>query len=172
MKKALMSIILLSVVLAFSIDLVFATPVTVSTGDLGNNVINDAGLFNVSLTAETPSATIASEIAVNYGLWNSPPVEVFVSLNSIVLGSFIADNAYSTDPLTAHFNVTGYLVNGLNLFAFNGLSVSTGDYVIGQVDLSYDNSGNLPAPVPEPASAILLAAGLLGVAACKKQKSY
>lgn len=147
----------------------FALPVTVSTGDLGENVINDAGLFQVNLDAETPSNTIASILNIKYGLWDSPDVAVSVFFNSTLIGSFLADQGYtSPGPEFIDFDVTGLLLNGMNNILFNGFGSSTGAYIIGQVNLNYDNSGT--APVPEPTTILLLGAGLIGLVSYGRKK--
>jgi hypothetical protein len=146
----------------------FALPITVSTGDLGNNVINNAGLFQVNFTAQTPSNTIASSLNIKFGLWNEPEVEVSVFFNNTLLGSILADQGYiEPGPEFADFVVTGLLIDGLNIVTFNGFG-DGGDYVIGQVNLNYDNSGT--APVPEPATILLLGAGLIGLIGYGRKK--
>jgi hypothetical protein len=148
-----------------------AAPITVSTGDLGENVIWKAGLFEVFLDASSPSNVLPANLVVKYGLWNSPPVVVSVFFNNTQVGAFEASLGYvSPGPEFASFPVTGFLQNGPNKVVFNGFSVNIGDYVIGQVDLNYDDDPGPPAPIPEPASLVLLGSGLLGVAAAARKR--
>lgn len=163
-RKAQLALVLtLSLVSSFA----NAVPITASTGDLGNNVINEAGLFGVSLIANTPSNSLASSIDVKYGLWNSPNVLVSVFLNTSLIGSFLADQGYiSPGPEFITFDVTGLLLNGLNTISFDGFGANSGDYVVGQVDLNYDNSG---VSVPEPGSLVLLALGLGGLVVSRRK---
>jgi hypothetical protein len=132
--------------------------ITWTTGDLGNNVIDDAGEFIVNPDLIDPSNTDPATLTVKYGLWNSPDVPVDVFLNGTLVGNFVADQGYiSPGPEFAVLDVTGLLLNGLNTLRFTGNSVNNGDYVIGQVDLTYNSVG---AVVPEPST---LASGFLGV---------
>ncbi|MDX2151179.1 MAG: PEP-CTERM sorting domain-containing protein [Bryobacteraceae bacterium] len=134
----------------------YSAPVTVSTGDLGNNVIDGGTAYSLNLDAFGPSNVLPAEITIKYGLWNSPNVPVDVFFNSSLVGSFLADNAYlSTGPAFIAFSVTGLLVDGTNVIKFE--STGPGDYVVGQVDLRYDGSAST---VPEPGSIALLGSGV------------
>ena len=146
-----------------------AVPVSVSTGDLGNNVIDDAGFFAVSLNATTPSNVLASTIDVKYGLWNSPEVTVSVFFNGTLRGSFVADLGYvSPGPAFVSFDVTGLLLAGSNAISFDGFAANNGDYVVGQVTLNYDDSRT--NGVPEPDSRVLLAVGLAGLGIARRRR--
>lgn len=147
-----------------------AIPVTNSSGDLGNNVVNNAGYFEVLLNADTPSNVFASTIDIKYGLWNSPSVNVSVFFNSNLVGNLIADAGYSSPgPKNITFDISGLLLNGLNKISFDGFGANGGDYVIGKVDMNYDNLGS--ASVPEPASIALLGLGLAGFGFSRRKKS-
>src|SRR5687767_10215330 len=71
-----------------------AAPISVTTGDLGTNVIDNAGAFAVALAATTPSNVLPATIDVIYGLWNSPAVSVSVFFNGSLVGSFLADQGF------------------------------------------------------------------------------
>lgn len=117
--------------------------VTWSTGDLGNNVIDDGGTFTVNPDLVNPSNVELASLVVKYGLWNSPNVPVDVSFNGTSVGSFVADLGYiSPGPQFATFDLSGLLLGGLNTVLFTGSG--SGDYVIGQVDVTYYSV------VPEP----------------------
>ncbi|WP_292922438.1 PEP-CTERM sorting domain-containing protein [Nitrosomonas sp.] len=142
--------------LCMSVYSVNATAATVSTGDLGNNVITGGGLYEISMGfLGTPSNSLPSHLDVKYGLWNSPDVDVSVFFNDINVGHFIADQGYiSPGPEFISFDITGLFIDGLNKISFNGFGIG-GDYVIGQIDVTY-----AIAPVPEPETYAMLLAGL------------
>jgi len=147
-----------------------AAPITVSTGDLGLNVVEHAGRFETFLNASTPWHSPWSNILVKYGLWNSPDVSVSVFFNGTPVGSFLADMGYvSPGPSFAPFDVTGLLQNGPNTITFDGFGASYGDYIVGQVDLTYDDGAGSASAVPEPASMFLLGSGLFGALAMKRR---
>jgi hypothetical protein len=159
---------------------VHALPVTTSTGDLGNNVIFGNADFSVALYLDTPSNTITSTLDVKHGLWNGIYAEISVYLNTKYVGLFRSENGYiSPGPQYSSFDVTGFLLDGTNNNLFNVTSFYNPnpslyyvDYVIGQVSINYDNgSANGTAPVPEPATILLLITGLIGLAGSGRNKS-
>ena len=143
-----------------------ADPISVSTGDLGNNVINDAGDYTWGPLLISPSGLGADVLTIKYGLWNSPSVLVNVWLNSTNIGNFMADQGYiSPGPEYFVVDVTGLLVGGLNNIFLTGNNVNLGDYVVGQIDLDYDS-----ASVPEPGTLALFGLGLLGMGLTRRRK--
>ena len=113
------------------------------------------GAFSVFFDLTSPSNSANSFIDIKYGLWNSPDVPVDTSINGTLVGSFIADQGYnSPGPEFINFDVTGLLLNGTNEISFLGSGL--GDYVIGQVDLTY-------SPVPIPAAVWFFGTGIIGL---------
>jgi hypothetical protein len=147
--------------LLLSVALLYSGPVTATTGDLGNNQIGATTPFSVQLNLSTPSNALPATLTVKYGLWSSPDVPVDVFFNSNLVGNFLANLGYvSPGPKFANFDVTGQLLAGANTVSFQGSG--TGKYVVGQVDLAYDNSGT--PGVPEPSTLALVAGGLFLIA--------
>jgi hypothetical protein len=127
-----------------------ADVITWTTGDLGNNVISNAGDFEVNPILINPSNSDPATLDVKFGLWNSPAVPVDVFLNGSLVGSLVASSGYlAPGPQFAMFDVSGLLLDGLNTLLFTGNGVNSGDYVIGQADLNYSSG-----VVPEPSSMI------------------
>ena len=131
-------------------------PVTWTSGDLGNNVVYDAGGFSLFPELTNPSNVLPAELVVKYGLWNSPDVLVDVFFNDVVVGNLLADDGYiSPGAEFASYEVTGLLQKGENTILFTGHGANDGDYVVGQVDLHYN--------IPEPMTVFLLGLGSLAL---------
>ena len=141
-----------------------ASTISVSTGDLGNNVIAGSVdyFWNPVLTA--PIGSGPDELDIKYGLWNTPEVPVNVFVNGTLAGSFVATSGYiAPGPQFTSVDVSGLLLDGVNQIRFTGSS--TGDYVIGQIDVTYDS-----ASAPEPTSLLLFGSGALGVFARMRRR--
>lgn len=161
MKTMIVMIIVASVVCTGGVD-VEAQPLTWTSGDLGNNVIYDAGDFSLFPELTNPLNILPAELVVKYGLWNSPDVLVDVFINDFLVGNFLADQGYIyPGPEFASYDVKGLLQDGKNTILFTGHAVNDGDYVVGQVDLHYN--------IPEPGTVLLL--GLGGLALVKKRRA-
>ncbi|RMH26814.1 MAG: hypothetical protein D6692_08585 [Planctomycetota bacterium] len=133
-----------------------------SSGDLGNNVINDAGDFVLNPVLNMPSNSDPATMTVIYGLWNSPDVSVDAFVNGNYVGTFVADQGYiSPGPEVAVFDISGLLLDGANTVLFTGNNANDGDYVVGQVDIEF-------TPVPTPAGVALL--GLSGLVAGRRRR--
>ena len=115
---------------------------TLSTGDLGLNVITAAGAYEWSPTLSSLTNDLPATLTVSYGLWNDPEVTVHASVNGTEVGSFLANNPFFDGAATATFSFTNLLVDGANTIRLDGLGVSEGEYVISQIDLTY----NIPLP--------------------------
>jgi len=172
MKKTLLTGFAATTVVLVMIGMAFASPVTVSTGDLGLNVIDkdSAWTYEVALSATTPSNILPASIEITHGAWTGS-VYVQTYFNSSLVGGFDNTMGYNNPgPQYANFDITGLLLDGINTITFRGIE-SNEDYcyVIGQVDMHYDNSasGN---PVPAPATIILLGSGIFGLMGVRRRK--
>lgn len=153
----------------------YATLITVGTGNLGNNEISGDSSFSVDLATPSPSNLMDSILTVKYGLWNSPVLTVGVLFNGHLIGSFTADEGYIIPgPKTKIFDFSDPLNDGTNSVMFTTLAgldgIFPGIYVVGQVDLTYDKGGNGSNPVPEPATILLLGVGLIGLTGYSRRK--
>lgn len=142
--------------------------ITISTGDLGNNVIDGAGDFLWTPLLVSPSGAGANILSVTYGLWNSPSVLVDVFVNGTNVGNFLADNGYiSPGPDLFSVDVGAYLVSGINNIFLTGNTQNMGDYVVGQVDLEYDS---VSMSVSAPSTLALLGIGLAGMGLARRRR--
>ena len=115
-----------------------AAPIEWDSGDLGDNVIQNAGEFELFPSLVSPSSSSPAELRVKYGLWDSPKVLVDVFVNDIKIGDILANDGYSfPGPHFADLDVTGLLLDGVNTVKFTGNSVNDGAYVVGQVWITY-----------------------------------
>ena len=89
-------------------------------------------------------------------------METFANAN--FAGSFVADLGYiSPGPAYTSFDVAGFLIDGINEVSFS-TSATTGDYVIGQVDLHY-------SAVPIPAAVWLFGSALAGLGWMRRKQT-
>ena len=121
---------------------------TVSTGDLGLNVITAAGAYEWSPTVSSLTNGLPATLAVTYGLWNDPPMTVHASVNGTEVGSFLVNVSFFDGAVTTTFSFSNLLVEGANTIRLDGLGENEGEYVISQIDLTY----NIPLPPTEPPS--------------------
>lgn len=161
-----------------------AAPILWSSGNLDDpstNVITAAGDFTLYPSLTTPSNSLLATLTVKYGLWTDPGdsypdgnLNVDVRLNGNLLGQLLmgrGDGYTNVGPEYASFVVTGLLLNGVNEIFFTGNGANDGEYVIGQVDLAYDDSGSAPgSAVPEPGTLALMSFGAMGLAAGKYRR--
>lgn len=81
---------------------------SVSTGDLGNNVVELGGSYSWSPTISAPSVSLPATLEVVYGNWNDPAVTVHAYVNGTEVGTFLSDVGYITPgPSSNSFNITG-----------------------------------------------------------------
>lgn len=127
-------------------------PVLWSSGDLGYNIIDNAGDFRLFPVLENASNTLPAELTVKYGQWNDPDILVDVYFNAVLVGDFFASEGYrSPGPKYVSFDVTGLITDDTPEILFTGHGANAGDYVVGQVDLHYN--------IPEPCTLLLLGLG-------------
>ena len=106
-------------VLSLASSVTHAVPMVASTGDLGNNIINDAGNYVWLPLLSSPSIVAPATLDVKYGSWNSPDVSVDILVNGSLIGSILADQGYiSPGPQFDSLDVTGLLIDGINTVLF------------------------------------------------------
>lgn len=124
-----------------------ANAASVSTGDLGANVVSAGGAYQWSPAVSSPSSGLPARLTVTYGLWNDPDVLLYAYVNGTEVGSFMVHDGYFfPGPSTNSFDIAGLLVDGVNTIRLDGLGSSPGDYVVGSIELDY----NLPLPPMDP----------------------
>jgi hypothetical protein len=133
-----------------SLLVVGARAATVSTGDLGQNVITAAGVYEWSPTVTSLTNGLPATLAVTYGLWNDPFVTVHALVNGTEVGTILVDNPFLGSAATATFNFTNLLVEGANTIRLDGLGASEGEYVISMIELTYNIPVVITNPPPPP----------------------
>ncbi len=135
---------------------------TVSTGDLGTNIVyaDDGGTYQWDFTIPSLQALPEPSLFVRYGLWNGYGTDIIdITLNGTLLGSVTDLVGYlSPGPATVTFDAGGALQAGNNSLVFSMGGGSRPDYVINEATITYT------AAVPEPSSYAMLALGLAVVA--------
>lgn len=143
------NILLLTAALISTVTLAArADVVTVTTGDMGDNIIPGG----VQVTWQTPPLDNPQNpefMDVKYGLWNSPDVLVHAFVNGTETGTFLAHLGYHTPgPSFASFDISGLLIDGVNVINFVGESAipgtAPGQYVLGQVTLRFGAESSVP----------------------------
>jgi len=120
---------------------------SVSTGDLGENVVANAGAYSWSPTISAPSVVLPATLDVIYGLWEDPAVTIHAYVNGTEVGTVLGDVGYGfPGPSSNSFDITGLLVDGVNTIVLSGLGESSGAFIIGGITVNY----NLPAVTNEP----------------------
>jgi hypothetical protein len=120
---------------------------SISTGDLGENVITSAGAYTWSPTIIAPSVVLPATLDVIYGLWEDPAVTIHAFVNGTEVGAVLGDVGYGfPGPSSNSFDITGLLVDGVNTIVVSGLGESSGAYILGGITVNY----NLPAQTNEP----------------------
>jgi hypothetical protein len=140
--------------------LVRADAASVSTGDLGYNVVTASGSYTWSPTVSAPSNTLPATLEVVYGLWNDPGMVVHAFVNGTEAGSFLVNAGYlDPGPSSNSFNVSGLLVDGVNTITFGALDATEGEYVINRVDLQYNLPSTNNTEVPPGTNGLVVNAG-------------
>jgi hypothetical protein len=119
---------------------------TVSSGDLGANVITAGGAYEWSPNVSSPTNELPATLSVTYGLWNDPGVTVHAFVNGTEVGTFDVTVGFFDGPATSSFDIPGLLLDGANTIRFDGFGASSGDYVISSIEVNY----NLPLPATNP----------------------
>jgi hypothetical protein len=135
---------------------------TVSTGDLGINIIyaENGGTYQWDFTVPSLQAFPEPSLFVRYGAWNGSSSDIIdITLNGTLLGSVTDLVGYlSPGPATVTLGAGGALQAGNNSLVFSMGGGTRPDYVINEATMTFT------AAVPEPSSYAMLALGLAVVA--------
>ncbi len=122
----------------------------ISTGDLGLNIIKNAGIYEWSPTVTPLTNGTLATVTVSYGLWNSPEPTVHTLVNGTEVGSFVVSSPFPDGAVTTTFTFSNLLVDGVNTIRLDGGgplgAEDEYDYVISRIDLTY----NIPVLVTNP----------------------
>ncbi len=142
--------------------------------------VTDTTLYSALTTTHTYSFDLgavdesaASSLDVTYGGWEGlippfpPSVSGDVFINAVFAGVWEATTGIVSGPTTSTFDTTGFLRDGVNVFAFAPTFFADGyeSFAFNSFTLEFERAEVVVNPVPLPASAVFLLVGLAGLGA-------
>jgi hypothetical protein len=125
---------------------------SVTTGNLGMNIISGAGTYVWSPVLNAPFGTTNGSIVIEHNLWSDPVLNVHAIINGTDVGSFVVEIPPFFGSVTNVLDIGGLLVNGTNTIVFDGGGGSSAEYSINQVTLNFDV---LPDPSDPPVTNVI-----------------